>query len=184
MLQPRIVILSGAPGVGKTTIARLLSEQSACTQAVHIEADEFWQFIRKGYIKPWLDDAVDQNTTTLHAVAASAEIYAQGGYDVFVSGVIGPWHIEPWLAISQKGVDVRYVILRPSESTTAQRAMERIQRDFFPLTEQSVRDVRNSFMNLNIYEPNVIDTTHQTIEESVACIAKGLEQDCYRLADV
>ena len=181
MPQPPIVILSGSPGTGKTTIARLLSENSAHKKAVHIEVDDFWQFIRKGYIKPWLSDSVNQNTTVMNAVVASAEIYYEGGYDVFVAGTIGPWYIEPWLKIAQRGVDVRYVILRPSESTTILRATKRKQRKFFPLTVETVKDVRNSFMDLESYESNVIDTTNQAVEESVAIIKKRLNKGDFRI---
>ena len=177
----RIVILSGSPGTGKTTIARILAENSAYEKAVHIEVDDFWQFIRKGYIVPWLDDSVNQNDTVMDAVAASAQIYSESGYEVFVAGTIGPWFVELWLEMAQKGIDVRYIILRPSEDATILRATERVQREIFPLNAEIVKDVRSSFTALGIYESNVVDTTSQTVEESVAFIQNLLDNGYFRI---
>jgi chloramphenicol 3-O-phosphotransferase len=179
----RIVVLSGSPGTGKTTIARMLAENSILEKTAHIELDDFWEYIRKGYIPPWAGGGGDggQNETVIEAVALSAEKFSQNGYEVFVAGVIGPWFIEPWLKIAQKAVDVRYIVLRPSEATAVSRATERTQRDFFPLTTEIVKNLWSSFTDLGRYESNAVDTTMQTVKESAALIEKMINEGCFRI---
>ena len=181
MTQARISIISGSPGTGKTTVARLLAENSVYKKAVHIELDDFWEYIRKGYILPWENDSGDQNETVVEAVALSAEKFSQSGYEVFVAGTIGPWFIEPWLKIAQKGVDIRYIILRPNEETTVSRATARTHKDCFPLTAEIVKNLWHSFANLGIYESNIVDTTGQTVEESAALINSMTNENCFRI---
>ena len=173
----RIVIVSGAPGTGKTSVTRMLAEESLCDCAVHLQVDDFWQCIRKGYTYPWLHNSGDQNETVVNAVAAGAVIFAKNGYEVFVDGAIGPWFLTPWIKIAKKGVDVRYIILRPDEKSTVFRAANRQQRDYFPLNTDIVKDVWNSFNDLGRYEAHVLDTTGQAIEESVAVIQKMLHEN-------
>lgn len=177
----RIVILSGSPGTGKSTIARMLAEESSSDKAVHIEVDDFWQSIRKGYIHPWMDGSGDQNETVAEAVAAGARAYSRGRYEVFASGTIGPWFLRPWMDIAKEGVDVRYIILRPDEETTVMRAMARQQREFFPLSAEAIRDVWRSFTDMGQYESHVLDTTDQSIQESAANIKGLLSENRFRL---
>lgn len=181
MKQARISIISSSPGTGKTTLARILSENSVCEKAVHIELDDFWEYIRKGYIFPWENGSGDQNETVIEAVALSAEKFFQNGYDVFVAGAIGPWFVGPWLKIAQKGVDVRYIILRPSEETTVSRENGRTHQDYFPLNAKIVRNLWHSFADLGIYKSNAIDTTDQTVEESAELIKNMINDDCFRI---
>lgn len=56
-MAARIVIISGACGTGKSSSSRLLAEKSPYDCAVHIHSDDFYQYIRKGYIAPWLEAA-------------------------------------------------------------------------------------------------------------------------------
>ena len=182
-MPARIVVLSGSPGTGKTTLARMLAENSIYEKAAHIELDDFWEYIRKGYIPPWEGGGGDggQNETVIEATALSAEKFSQNGYEVFVAGVIGPWFVEPWIEIAQKGVDVRYIVLRPSEATTVSRAIKRTQRDAFPLPIEAVKNLWNSFADLGVYESNSIDTTGHTVEESATLIGKMINEDCFRI---
>lgn len=180
-MKARIVIVSGACGTGKTSIARLLAENSSCARAAHLHTDDFYQYIRKGYTAPWLDESGDQNETVIDAVVASAKKFSEGGYEVYVDGVIGPWFLAPWTETAREGIDIRYIVLRPDEQTTVSRALKREQRDFFSLSRDAIIDVWQSLSNLGKYEPNVIDTTAQTIEESAACIQKMLQEGAFRI---
>jgi adenylylsulfate kinase-like enzyme len=45
-----VLILTGAPGSGKSTVARLLAAKSE--RAVHLESDLFFHFIQSGRIEP------------------------------------------------------------------------------------------------------------------------------------
>ena len=61
------------------------------------------------------------------------------------------------------------------------RATERAPRDCFPLTADIVKNLWNSFADLGIYEPNAVDTTGQTAEESAALIEKTINDGCFRI---
>ena len=180
-MPARIVIISGLPGTGKTSVSRMLAEKSLRERAVHIQADGYWQSIHKGYIHPWLSDSGQQNDTVIKAVCASAKVFAKGGYEVFVDGVIGPWFLKPWVKLAKKGMDVRYIILRTDEATTVLRAAERQQREPFPLTCDVISSLWSSFSDLGKYESHVLDTTKQTIEESAFAIQNGLIGSNYRI---
>ncbi len=50
-LLPALLILSGPPGAGKTTIARAMADASD-VPAVHLHTDDFFNAIRSGFIDP------------------------------------------------------------------------------------------------------------------------------------
>jgi hypothetical protein len=95
-----ILILTGSPGAGKSTTARSLVAASG-GPAVHLHADDFWHFIRKGAIPPYLPEANGQNEVVMAVVAQAAEGYARGGYFVVVDGVVGPWFLHSFNGLKQ-----------------------------------------------------------------------------------
>ena len=95
-MSGRIILISGPCGSGKTTVSSLMAQNSGAVQAVHMHTDDFYSYIKKGYIEPWMDGSGDQNETVINAAAACAEAYARGGFEVYVDGVIGPWFINLW----------------------------------------------------------------------------------------
>lgn len=56
-----VLIVTGAPGAGKTTVAALVASGNA-GPAVHLHADDFWHYIKTGWIAPYLPEAHQQNT--------------------------------------------------------------------------------------------------------------------------
>ncbi len=176
-----LVIISGPPGSGKSSVARLLAEQSIYARAVHMHTDDFYRYIRKGYVATWLPEAQEQNIIVLEAFTLSATRYASGGYEVIVDGIIGPWFLDPWLKAVQDGLDVRFVVLRPNEQTSIARAVER-QPGAALVNAEIVRKMWGYFAHLGQYESHVIDTTMHTLDESVAAVRKSLAAGDMRLS--
>jgi len=180
MNTSRIVIISGSPGSGKSSVSKILAENSVYDQAVHMHTDDFYNYIRKGYISPWLEEASNQNTVIIEAFAASVKELATGGYEVFVDGVIGPWFLDPWLKLVHDGLDVRYIILRPDEQTAILRATNR--NEVGALTDvDAVKHMWQFFSKLGKYEPYVVDTTNLNIEETTEVIQKMLSENSMRI---
>lgn len=177
----KIVIISGPCGAGKSTVTRILAESSQCPLTVHFHTDDFYQYIRKGYLPPWTEESGDQNETVMTAIAASAEQFSAGGYEVYVDGMIGPWFLGPWQRIAGKGADIRYVILRPDEQTTIRRASEREQREEFPLQIENVKQIWQSMADLGEYESYAVDTSTHSPEESARLIQRLLKEEAFRI---
>jgi MoxR-like ATPase len=85
-VRAQIVILSGPPGAGKSTVAPLLADQF--DRSVVLPMDEFFHFIRKGHIAPFLPDAAPQNEVVAGVLAAAAASFASGGYTVILDGIV------------------------------------------------------------------------------------------------
>ena len=88
--EARVALISGIPGSGKTTLARALADQS--DRGVHLEADAFLGFLAHP-IDPYSLKSHAQAETVARAVASSARSFAEQGYEVFIDGVNGPWHL-------------------------------------------------------------------------------------------
>lgn len=180
MKEMPIVIISGSPGSGKSSVARQLAEHSVYERAVHMHTDDFYQYIYKGYVEPWLPQSQSQNVTVIEALVASATRYAAGGYEVIVDGVVGPWFLDPWLKVVQGGFAVHYVVLRPDKQTTIERAGGRQAGAL--VDPEVVGNMWQQFAHLGAYEAHAIDTTTHTINESVIQVRKYLTDGTMRLS--
>lgn len=125
MKQGRIVIITGAPGTGKSTVSEMAAKESSMEKSVHMHTDDFFHDLKKGMIPPHLAESHDQNRVVLAAFLAAAKCYADGGYDVIVDGIVGPWFLEPWRKAALEGYEVHYLVLRASREETLHRAVTR-----------------------------------------------------------
>lgn len=165
-----LLILTGPPGAGKSTVARLVTEQ-APRPAVHLHTDSFYGWIRTGFVPPYLPESARQNDVVLGVIAEAACGYARGGYDVVLDGVVGPWALQPFRdAAKRDGLDLFYVVLRPSLDVTLARGTA---RDATELTDvEPLTDMHGAFADLGDLEKHVMDTTDQTVEETANAVRR------------
>ena len=169
-----MVVITGSPGTGKTTISSIIAKESSMEKSVHMHTDDFYHYLSKGAIPPYLPESNDQNLIVIEAFLDAAKRYVRGGYDVIVDGIIGPWFLSPWEEITKEGYEVHYIILRASKEETIKRAVERSKLDRETNTKV-VETMWVQFHNLGYYERNVIDTTNLSISDTVSMIKKKIK---------
>lgn len=173
MKNGRIIVITGAPGTGKTTTSAIVAKESNMEKSVHMHTDDFYHYLSKGAIPPHLPESNEQNLIVIEAFLEAAKRYVRGGYDVIVDGIIGPWFLEPWLNIVREGYEVHYIILRANKEETLKRAIERSKLDRKTNIEL-VETMWKQFNSLGTYEKNILDTTLFSVEDTVFAIKEKI----------
>jgi predicted kinase len=162
------LVVTGPPGAGKSTVARLVAESHE--RGVHLDSDAFWFMIRSGYVAPWEPEANPQNGVVLEAVSRAAAAFDRGGYEVVIDGIIGPWFLDRVRAVyAEAGLPLDYVILRPPENVLLQRAAERAGQP--PIAEDRIRQMQAAFSRLDEWESHVVPNDAVAPGETVTQIS-------------
>jgi predicted ABC-type ATPase len=140
-----LVVVTGPPGAGKSTVAKTLSASFA--KSAIVAGDEFFKFLDRGYVSPWLPEADDQNTVVIEAAAAAAGRLVRGGYTVVYDGVVGPWFLDAF-ALATALEDVHYVVLLPSEDRCVARVQDRVDHKF--TDAEATRHMHRQFLNADV----------------------------------
>lgn len=130
-----VLILTGPPGAGKSTVAADLARRAA--RGAHLESDAFFRFVVGGYVEPWLPEAHDQNEVVMGVVAEAAAGYALAGYFTVVDGIVIPrWFLGTLRdVLLGRGLRVGYAVLR----APLQECVRRVdRREGGPLSDPEV----------------------------------------------
>ena len=169
-----VLIVTGPPGAGKTTVAGILAARAA--RAVHLEADAFFRFIRSGSVEPWRPESRAQNEIVMRIVAHAAADYAAAGYFTIVDGIVIPdWFLQPLCdALHGAGHSVAYAVLRAPLSTCTARVQS---REGIPLADANVIErIWQSFADLGKLERNALEVGDKTPDGAADLLARQLAE--------
>jgi len=168
-----VLILTGPPGVGKTTVARLLVERSE--RGVHLEADHFFFFVRSGFVDPWDPASAEQNQVVMRAAAEAAARYAEAGYMTVFDGIVIPrWTLGVVReTIEAAGAPVAYAVLRaPASECLARFARREGSPDL--LDPKIVAGIGAEFDELGEFERCAVEVDGMGSEQAADALAARL----------
>ncbi|MGH3685908.1 MAG: AAA family ATPase [Pseudonocardiaceae bacterium] len=140
-----LLVITGPPGAGKSTVARILADHFE--PSVLVEGDLFFAFLARGAIPPWLPEANNQNEIVLQAAASAAGRYASGGYMTVYDGVVGPWFL-PTFATAAGLPYLHYLVLLPSLRRCVERVGTRQGHGF--TDEAATRTMHRNFTQADV----------------------------------
>jgi 2-phosphoglycerate kinase len=155
----QLVIVSGPPGAGKSSVAGALASRRE--PSVHVEGDAFFHFLRRGKVDPWLDAAHAQNITVLEAAAAATARFAMGSFWTMYDGVVAPWALPTFHSTGAR--DIHYVVLLPDVEVCVERVISRNRDEF--RDEQAARHMHAQFATAGIAERHVLRDSTTDVDE-------------------
>jgi predicted kinase len=152
-----VIIVSGGPAVGKTTVSRLVA--AAFDRSVHLQADDLMASIVSGWVDPNLPEAEQQNEAIGGVLAVSAMSFAQDGYMTVVDGYLFPEGVEGLAAAcTSRGLSCHYVVLTADLDTCWVRASRRGEGRW-PLEFSPFAAVHRRFDDLDLDPRHMVEAT-------------------------
>jgi predicted kinase len=170
----QLLLLTGAPGCGKTTIAPLVADRaplSAC-----LDLDWFFAKLRSGALEPWREEAHQQNRVVLSAAASAVATFTAGGYFTVADGILNPFMLDLFVtACEPLGIELNYAVLRAPLAVVLSRVQARTTE---PQHAGALSDATVVQALWNGFETHGVDDRHHV--DSSALSPEVIAEEIYR----
>ncbi|MBD8499018.1 AAA family ATPase [Paenibacillus arenosi] len=163
-MQRTVYLVTGPPGVGKTTTSKRLVE--SLERSAYLSGDAISHYPLNGRGKPWLCE--DTLNLTWDNIVSSTKNLLRYDYDVVVDYIILPDRMQ-WFVEQMKDVDVKmvYTALLVDEMTIVYR--DQLRAPEFQMGERSLI-LLEEFKYSGVDSRYVIDTSTHKLDELDAVV--------------
>ena len=147
-----ILVLTGCPGCGKTTVARILT--AASPRGLHMRTDDLYEWPARK-IDPIMTESKAQNEAIVRAFCRAATAFQEAGYEVVIDGIVGPWML-PLVAdeFARARTEFAYAVVRVELETAIARGTGRADT---PVERRVVEQMHAAFADLGRFESHALD---------------------------
>jgi predicted kinase len=169
---PCVIVISGLPGAGKSTTARLVA--AGLARAAHVEADRLQDMVVAGRVLPDGTEspgpeAEAQLALRLRNACLLARSFVGSGFSAVVDDIVLGDRLDA-AARDLAGLDVRFVMLAPDYDHLRRRWVE--ARSPFADAWRWIEDLRLATPRVGLW----LDTTHLTAAEAAAAVVARLDE--------
>ena len=171
-MERTIILLTGTPGAGKTTVAETLC--TTFSRSAHVPVDYFRKLIKAGYASPhfWNDEVERQYHLARKNAALTARNIALEGFTVIIDDIVRQKWVGEWQRYLAD-FNLRFVLLLPSLEVAKQRNQA---REIWTVDEAIITSLHELLTAENTPDHGwlVIDTSLLTIQETVEAIKQNM----------
>jgi chloramphenicol 3-O-phosphotransferase len=161
-MQPAVLVISGIPGAGKSTVSAIVARR--LEHSAHIEAEVLQRFVVSGSV--WPDgeprlEAMRQLRLRGRNVALLADSFFEAGFTPIIDDVVVGTRLGE-LRADLRSRPLLFVLLTPALDVVRERNRQRPNKDVFEAWGHLDAVARKETPRLGLW----LDTSKQTAEES------------------
>ena len=170
--SPLIVVISGPPGAGKSTVARRVAE--SFPMSAHLRVDDLREIMVNGFAAPaaeFTDENDRQFRRARTAATQIARLHVADGVTIVIDDVCVPAHFEDHYRQLFEEAAVQRVMLKPSFAALEERMLARSGPwDEVLLSSGAARWCYDGLEGLTLDGWTVIDSSSQSLDETFAAV--------------